>query len=214
MSEVRYVLLGDGRSDRALMPILTWLLRLHFPDTALQGDWADLTRLRQPPKKLEDRIRTSLDLYPCDLLFVHRDAEKESYEQRLAEIRDALAKAALPQKLPTIGVIPVRMTEAWLLIHEGALRRAAGNPNGKETLPMPAISDLETLIDPKATLYQLLEQASGLSGRRRKEFRSGDRVHRLAALIEDFSPLHHLAAFQRLEQEVHRLATHFGQSRG
>ncbi len=214
MNEVRYVLLGDGRSDRALMPILTWLLRLHLPDTALQGDWADLTRLRQPPKKLEDRIRTSLDLYPCDLLFVHRDAEKESYEQRLVEIDMALAKAALPQKLPTIGVIPVRMTEAWLLVHEGALRRAAGNPNGKEPLPMPAIPDLETLIDPKATLYQLLEQASGLSGRRRKEFRSGDRVHRLAALIEDFSPLRHLAAFQNLEQAVHRLATHLGQSRG
>ena len=45
-------------------------------------------------------------------------------------------------------VIPVRMTEAWLLIDELALRRAAGNPNGRNPLDLPALKDLEALPEP------------------------------------------------------------------
>lgn len=36
-----------------------------------------------------------------------------------------------------IPVIPVRMTEAWLLGHELSIRSAAGNPNGSENLELP-----------------------------------------------------------------------------
>ena len=76
MSAVTYTLLSDGSSDRALMPLLDWLLRQHMPSIAIQGSWADLRRLPRPPRSLVNRIQTSVDLFPCDLLFVHRDAPR------------------------------------------------------------------------------------------------------------------------------------------
>jgi hypothetical protein len=95
MRELRYTLVSDGSSDRALLPILTWLLVEHRVLCPIQAEWADLRWLPFPPKDLAPRIKQSLDLYPCDLLFVHRDAESRPYAQRKAEIDKALASISL-----------------------------------------------------------------------------------------------------------------------
>ncbi|NJK34983.1 MAG: DUF4276 family protein [Oscillatoriales cyanobacterium SM2_2_1] len=206
MNELRYTLLGDGSSDRALMPILTWWLREHLPHLPIQGQWADLGRSPQPPKSLVDRIHRSLDLYPCDLLFIHRDAERESYESRATEINAALCQVTPPLQISPICVIPIRMTEAWLLIDEQAIREAADNPKGRKRLDMPNTDRLEDLPDPKEKLYELFRLASELKGRRLKEFQISDRVHRLADLISDFSPLRQLSAFGKLENKLQSFA--------
>ena len=86
-----------------------------------------------------------------------------------------------------ICVIPVRMLEAWLLFNEAAIRKAAGNPRGKEQLQIPDIRRLQQLPDPKNDLHQLLSIASGLTGRRQKQFNVHEKIHRLADLIDDFS---------------------------
>ena len=82
MQGLRFTLVADGSSDRALLPILVWLLREHFGSTPIQPEFSDLRRLPNPPKKLVERIDKSIELYPCDLLFVHRDAERESIDKR------------------------------------------------------------------------------------------------------------------------------------
>ena len=92
MRDLRYTLVSDGSSDRALMPLLTWLVRQQLGhDWAIQTAWADLTRLPRRPRGLEERIRAALDLFPCDLLLVHRDAERDPLEHRLEEIKTACA---------------------------------------------------------------------------------------------------------------------------
>jgi len=170
MKALRYTLLSDGSSDQALLPILTWLLREHRMTCAIQPEWADLRRLPKRPKTLSERILMSLELYPCDLLFVHRDAESESREGRVDEINRAIAEAAKSVTVPAfICVVSVRMQEAWLLFDEAALRRAAGNPNGQRPLDLPPLSQLEQLPDPKKALYEHLREASGLQERRRKK---------------------------------------------
>ena len=138
-SELRYTLLSDGSSDAALMPILDWLLIEHGVNKPIQSQWADLRRLRQPPDELSDRIRVALEFYPCDLLFIHRDAEKASYAERAGEIRNALTKIAEGDLPPNVYVIPVRMTEAWLLFDESAIRFAAGNRNGQNALHLRCV---------------------------------------------------------------------------
>ena len=203
MKILRFALVADGPSDRALAPILVWMLRESFGRIPIQPDYADLRRLPNPPKKLFERIAKSIELYPCDILFVHRDAEREPVEEREEEIRDALESCAVDAP-PVVCVIPVRMQEAWLLIDESAIRRAAGNPRGTHPLSLPDVKKLEDLPDPKRTLYSLLGMASGLSGRRLKRFNRdvGFRVHRVAEQIDDFGPLRMLAAFQRVERQV------------
>ena len=200
MKEIRYTLLTDGSSDKALIPVLSWLFYQHCPDYAIQPEWAELRRLPRPPKKLSEQIKTSVELYPCDLLFVHRDAEGMSREERVSEIRQALAEAEHP---PAVCVVPVRMMEAWLLFDETAIRKAAGNPNGNHPLELPIMNAIESLLGPKQILHDLLRTASGHTNKRRLKRLS---VNRLAFHVTEFTPsfapLRELAAFRNLEEEL------------
>ena len=207
MQTLRYTLLADGSSDRALLPILTWLLRQCCGAIPIQAEFADLRRLPSPPKQLSERINRSVELYPCDLLFVHRDAENAPIEEREAEIHKAIEESSVEGSVRLVCVVPVRMQEAWLLIDEAALRRAAGNPNGTQPLAIPEVQTLEELADPKQLIRELLHQASELRGRRLERFNWRLSVHRVAEMIGDFSLLYKLAAFRRLAAEVERVAT-------
>ena len=152
-------------------------------------------------------------MYPCDLLFVHRDAERDSIEKRVIEIRESLAQCAIDMP-PVVCVVPVRMQEAWLLIDESALRKAAGNPRGRQPLNVPDPKELEDLPDPKQILHEIMRQASGLRGRRLKRFIRdvGSHVHRVAQQIDDFSLLRELTAFQQVEHQVVALRQNCGLS--
>jgi len=203
MSSLRYTLLTDGSSDRALIPIISWLFRQHLFEHEIQSEWADLSRLPAPPpiKNLLERIELAVNLYPCDVLFVHRDAEKDAIEDRGREIEEKLS--SLPQlPVPVIKVIPVRMTEAWLLFDESAIRNAASNPNGKVILELPNPHSVEDIADPKLVLHDALKKASQLPRSRLKKFNPHRRIHRISELIDDFSPLRTLPAFCALETEL------------
>lgn len=211
MKDLRYTLLSDGSSDKALLPILTWLLQQYVDNFAIQAERADLTRLPSPPKTLEERIKWSLQLYPCDILFVHRDAEKQSYKQRQKEINLAFenVKTEILIEQRIICIIPIRMTEAWLFFDEIAIRRAAGNPNGTMPLTLPNPKNLEKQSDPKEELHAILKTASELTGRKLKKLNIHQRVHRISEFIEDFSPLRQLRAFQALEEEIRQSVDQF-----
>lgn len=199
MTSIRYTLLPDGPADRALIPILDWLLGQHTR-LLFVGEFGDLRQLPHPPRSLIDRIRTCCHLYACELLFVHRDAEREPWETRASEIEAALAQIEAPP--PAVMVIPVRMQEAWLLTSVDAIRKAADNPNGRVPLRLPALHRIESLPDPKKTLYDLLVTASELQGRRKKSFYPQAHAPRVTQYMEDFASLRELAAFQNLEQAL------------
>lgn len=204
--DLRYTLLTDGSSDDALIPCLTWVLRTQGVRRAIQPQWAELRNLPEPPKTLTNRVKVALDLYPCDLLFVHRDAEAEEREVRETEIYKAVAEAANHLKIPpVVCVVPVRMMEAWLLFSESAVRRAAGNPNGRMVLDLPRPSIIERMPDPKAKMFEVLREASGLHGRRRKSFVTAGSSRRIADFLDDFYPLRGVPAFDALEAEVAKM---------
>lgn len=192
---VRLTLLSDGPTDQALMPILRWLLKQHAT-RMLEQNWADLRRLKTRPSKLAGRVAAALDLYPCNLLVVHRDAEREPAANRVDEI----AGATRGLQVPIVCAVPVRMTEAWLLFDEAAIRRAAGCPNGTVPLRLPPLKSVESLPDPKDALRTLLVLASNLSGRRLKRFQPD--IRRLADLTDDFSPLRELSSFRAMEDSL------------
>src|SRR6185437_13258280 len=103
-------------------------------------------------------------------LFVHRDAESSeaaAFRQRHDEIRRAME----PHATPFVGVVPVRMSEAWLLLEADAIRRAADNPASRAPIELPPIRRLESISDPKETLHELLLAASEKKGRRLDQFR-------------------------------------------
>lgn len=205
MNGLRYTLLSDGSSDRALLPLLTWLLQVNGVQRPIQPEWADLRRLPRPPQTLTARIRVALDLYPCDLLFIHRDAERQAPELRRGEIGRALQEMTNtgPSKPPVVCVIPIRMQEAWLLFDESAIRKAAANPNGRQPLTLPPVAEAEAIADPKALLHELIRSASGLHGYHLQKLII--RPARVTEFMEDFSPLRAVSAFQRLEADVSQM---------
>jgi hypothetical protein len=196
---IQYTLLSEGSSDQALLPILSFVLREQGAET-VESQWADIGRLREPPQALPDQIRTAVELYPCDVLFVHRDADRVGHDFRREEIIRGLNAADID--VPSICVVPVRMTETWLLIDEGAIREAAGRPRGRTVLNLPQQRRLEEQANPKAALHQALRDASELRGRRLRDFPVTQRVRRVAELIGDYGVMRDLSAFRALEQEV------------
>lgn len=148
-----------------------------------------------------------MELYPCDLLFVHRDCETSAVEDRQKEIYEAVSSAFSHKKEKdklVVCVVPKRMTEAWLLLSEDVIRQASGNPSGKSSLSIPKLKDLETLPDPKETLFSLLKTASELHRRRLHSQNIHTMVHRVSELIDDFSPLKKLPAFIEFEKQLAR----------
>jgi len=194
MKVVACTLLADGSSDRVLEPILGWLLDEHCPHPYT----IDYAPIKTGP--LELRLAQALHEYPCDLLFVHRDAERIDPMDRQAEVDAAWSAHARAARLVTI--IPVRMTEAWLLFNEDLIRQAAGNPNGTMPLQLPRLARMELLPDPKETLFEALRVAAGRSPSRMRKFNPEVHRHRITEIASSFAPLRELAAFQRLEAQV------------
>ncbi len=162
MTEIQYTLLSDGSADKVLMPILAWLLHEHLPHCAVQARWPDLGRLRRPPKGLHEKIQAAADLSPCNVIFVHRDAETASLQDRQSEVDEAVSLACKTAVIPpAIAVVPVRMMEAWLLFDEQAVRDAAGNRNGTVDLGLPRLADAEDSPDPKSLLHRAILEATG-----------------------------------------------------
>lgn len=207
MSELRFTLLSDGGSDRALIPILRWALIENAVQWSIQPSWADLRHLRKPPRGLANKIAAALEYWPCELLFIHRDAEGEELQRRRQEIGEAVSQAfARAQNLPqAVFVVPVRMSEAWFLTDLNAIRQAAGNPGGTQQLEIPAVHSIEALPDPKNLLYELLRDASGLSGRRRRKMQVNHAVHRIGQLKCEFNALRALDAFRQMEQDLRQV---------
>ncbi|MBN1757295.1 MAG: hypothetical protein JW863_03200 [Chitinispirillaceae bacterium] len=205
MEKIDFALLCDGTSDRCLVPILKWLLRRYFADIPINGIWADVSRSRLEQYTLVNRIRLAADLYEPDVLFIHRDAEAQDQESRYEEIRDAVSR--IRERLPRlICVVPVRMTESWLLFNERAMKVAAGNPNCRTHIELPPLSTIESLPDPKQRLIDILIIASELRGRHLKRFKPLQCRHLITENIEDFSPLFELEAFQRLSRDIEQLS--------
>lgn len=160
-------LLGDGSSDQVLKHPADWLFRQHA--LAPRILWADLSFVQSAPKTLRERLQVAAQLYPSAQAFlIHRDAEAQSWRQRRQEIEEAVLGLAEPL---AAAVVPVRMTEAWFLFDEVAIRRAASNPQGKRSLNLPRPTEVEALPDPKQRLHQALREASELKGRRLQAFR-------------------------------------------
>lgn len=191
--QITYGIVADGGTDRVLESIITWTIRRLDPEVEIIEP-----EFMKRQGSLADGLTQYLEQYPQGpmLVFAHRDAENAAYEVRLAEFNGLEDERVVP-------VIPVRMTEAWLLIDPTAIAHAVGVPRAKVTVPRPG--ELEALSDPKSVLEGLLIEAAGdPTGRRRKyllrkltTFRVG-----VASRIEDFSTLEQLPSYIRFREAL------------
>ena len=165
---LRFLLVCEGSSDAALIPHISKLLLQNEQIDPLGIGW---TRSGPLADKISEGLQHSGG---CDLLLVHRDADSDvdtpssGPNKRAEEIEEAVCCSGYTG--PWAGIVPVRMTETWLLLDGSAIRQVAGRPNGYMPLGLPNQNQVESEPDPKACLAQALLAASETSGRRRKKF--------------------------------------------
>jgi hypothetical protein len=214
MPELRFALLGEGNSDDALLPLIQWTLEQPpmglLPSVDIVPIWIDRHLLSDADSEAET-IAEGLDLFPCNLLFIHRDADDSDRTGRAREIESVISTARLhgTDFPPSVPVVPVRALEAWFLIDESAIRRAANRPRGRIPLRLPRGRQIEAILDPKDALRQALRSASEKPRRRWPEV---DRIRprAVADQIRDFAPLRQLPAFQAFEADVRRVIAEQG----
>lgn len=208
-STVRFILLCEGSSDRALVPHLERLL-VSCGAPATVGFSVPLSTVKDPGggrgSVLERKMEAVLSVETeYDLLFVHRDSDTAGHETRTREINEASANVAL--NVNRVPIVPVRTTEAWILLDEVAIRRVAGKPGGRQPLNLPRPSRVEHLADPKGALETALVAASGCSGNRLRKFRNKFGQHR-RILLEQLpigGALDHVPAWARLREAISAL---------
>lgn len=169
---------------------MTWL-------PPISGDWTRPPAYEWPIVQAVFRFDDRFDL-----VIVHRDAEGQSPRRRREEVEAGVAE--IREHLPALPIVPIRMTEAWLLVDEEAIRRVAGRPTGTEPLGLPAAATVEQVPDAKQVLQAALETASGARGRRLRRFKRdfGGQRRRLLEGLDHGGPVSQLSAWRALESSV------------
>ncbi|HZP66911.1 MAG TPA: hypothetical protein VFB32_11435 [Rudaea sp.] len=201
---MRYLLVAEGSDDRMLFGPIEWLLDVHC-SVPYRGEWANPAVLENPSRDLPTRLAQVKRFFPCDLAFVHRDVDTFTYDDRASEINRAIASA--DYSVPVICTIPVRMTEAWFLFNEAAIKQAADRPSSRAQLRLPSHAEVQRRADPKDILTRALIEASDLSGRRLRQF-SNDISRRkmlVSNLISDYSPLRAHQSFTKFEADLKQI---------
>lgn len=197
MKRVIATLVTDGSSDRLLKPLIE-LLFIEHTDLPYQVNCAE--GLAPVAAGLKSRIESALELFPCDFLFLHRDAEGIDSAHRQQEIEKNWLTDV--QNTTLICVVPVRMTEAWLLTNPIPIRLAVGNGNGIVPLELPSLKNIEAVPNAKEILFAALKTATMWSAHRKARFVPDRYRHRVSELTDDLMPLRQLTSFNHLEAQV------------
>ncbi|WP_327038493.1 hypothetical protein [Micromonospora maris] len=188
----------EGTSDG---PLAAHIERLFFhKGCPVNLATPDFSRLSGVGRDVASRVRAGLELVgdPVDVIVVHRDADNAGEHARRLEIESAVRSLGVSTEL--VPVIPVRMTEAWLLLDEAAIRHVAGNPRGRARLNLPRPHEVESRADPKSILRSCLLAASEESGRRRDTVAGRFNEHRRQLLerLDPTGPVLRLDSWARL----------------
>lgn len=185
--QLAYAVVADGGTDRLLVPIIQWAIHRLDPGVEI---------LEPEFRKRKGSVADFLATYKTGalLVFVHRDAENTTLDARLQEFQPLLRQDVVP-------VVPVRMSESWLLFDGSAIAKAASSPSSP--VPVPVLAQIENIPNPKQRLDDLLFRAAGApTGRRGRTFRRSivDRRISVAEYITDYSPLECVPAFRRFQE--------------
>src|SRR5689334_14633478 len=107
MSELRFILVGEGTSDEALVWVVRWLLRELLPGVSVEGACANRSELPSA-RDLAGRVIHAIVDEPCHSLFVHRDADTAGRRSRVEEIMRAVEQARRRREIifPIVPVVP------------------------------------------------------------------------------------------------------------
>lgn len=194
---MRFLLACEGQSDTGLVSHIERMIIESSDEAEVEGEhWCHGSPLE---RKIRNALRSAGNM--VDMLFVHRDANSAGADARRAEVDAAVAAIANAPR--TVAVVPVRMTEAWLLLDEAAIRKAVGNPSGRAPLALPTPREAERR-NAKQTLADAFLAASEATGRPKKAVqRDFGRLRRqLLVNLPIGGPLERLPSWTRFREDT------------
>src|SRR5262245_4147817 len=144
-----YTLTAEGSSDEMLIPLIEWVLARHTTQS-FSGRYADPSVFDDRGRDVTTRVQQAIRYFPCDILFVHRDSDSVSGATRTNEVIEGCRNHVAS----FVPVVPVRMTEAWFLFDERAIRFAADRLRGVTPLQLPTPAEAARRADPKSLLEE------------------------------------------------------------
>lgn len=188
----------EGSSDEALLGVIK-TLAINSGATRVTGDAFNMRGTVR--KKIEFMMNQTADY---DILFIHRDADDSDPQPRYEEIQQAGLDSSWDG--PLVGVVPVQMTEAWLLTDHQAIRDVAGKSRGRVGLHLPGVNRIEDTHDPKSVLLDAYLSASEATGRRRKDVikRFSARRRTLLERLDPDGDVSALRSFVRMREDIHQ----------
>ena len=125
--QLTWSIVADGGTDRLLVPVIQWAIHRLDPDVEI---------LEPEFRKRRGSVEESLGACSSGamIIFVHRDSESLSLQDRLREFETVTRPNVVP-------VVPVRMSEAWIRFDGPAVARAAGSRDAE--VPVPRVAEIE-----------------------------------------------------------------------
>lgn len=209
MTRWQGIFISEGTSDLPLAQLVENMflargegLDLSVPDFSLLAD--------RVPRTVDGRLAAGLELLDgesVDVVVIHRDTDNTDAASRRNEMEEPFSRIPIGRHL--IPLIPIRMTEAWTLLDETAIREVAGNPRGRMPLGLPTIGEIERRANPKQILKDAILAASGSTGRRQAVLarRFDNNRRRLLERINPDGPIRQLTSWRQLEADVDSVVT-------
>jgi hypothetical protein len=195
MNSLVLALYAEGRTDERFLPIViqrtaeqilaqrgSQVVDVPAP-TVLEGSMD-----RKPSRRAERILEAARCAHGYHALIVHADADHPTPERALEErIEPGLDLVRRSQKAvceQVIPIVPVQMTEAWMLVDSGALCEVIGTNVDAASLGLPQHArQVESDAAPKRTLNRAIQNALAGRPRRRRRLEVGTLYEPLARQI-------------------------------
>lgn len=131
--------------------------------------------LKKEGNGIVEQVVNMIKKYPFfHVICVHRDADSPSKEDVLNNSINPAFRAVMELEENVcknlVAVIPVQMTEAWMLSNIDLLKEKIGTSKPNNELGLPnRLKAIETLSDPKSTINEAIRIAQINQSKRRKK---------------------------------------------
>ena len=207
-------LYAEGRSDERFLPIIIQrtAVRLLSEHAAHDIDVGEPFVVNAATRSARDEaiLDVARQAHGYHLLVVHADADDvtplRAMQERIMPGFQAVAAAhrageQVCDKLTAI--VPVQMTEAWMLADNDALRNIIGALQTAQHLNLPARPALvEGIADPKARLREVLAAVQAERTRRRRTQRKIADLYEPLARQIDLNRLYLAPSFAQFQEDL------------
>lgn len=207
MSILSLAVFAEGRSDERFLPII--IQRTAEKIIAKRGhDTTDVLEPQVVPKPKDANGRDQCILAVArqtsgyHALIIHADADQRTAERALSERINPGVELARQAGINhhCIPLIPVRMTEAWLMADPEKLLETIGTNTTAAELNLPTHPhEVETISNPKASLNDILRQAK--TRRRKAQVKIKD-IYEPVARTMDLERLWSVPAYQQFVEDI------------